>query len=76
MSALKTKSSRREVMDVRQTAEYLGISKDTVYQYAQEGFIPAFRLGNRWKFRTGRLEEWMDERAKATGDGQARTEAK
>jgi excisionase family DNA binding protein len=35
----------REVMDIRQAAEYLGISGDTLYRYASEGFIPAFRPG-------------------------------
>ncbi len=54
---------KREVMDIRQAAEYLGISADSLYRYAATGFIPAFRLGNRWRFRRSRLEEWMDRRS-------------
>ncbi|HTW46127.1 MAG TPA: helix-turn-helix domain-containing protein [Acidobacteriaceae bacterium] len=50
----------REVMDIRQAADYLGISPDTLYKYASEAFIPAFKLGNRWRFRRSRLDEWMD----------------
>jgi excisionase family DNA binding protein len=50
----------REVMDVRQAAEYLGISADTLYRYASEGSVPAFRLGNRWRFKKSRLDTWMD----------------
>jgi len=50
----------REVMDIRQAAHYLGISSDSLYRYAATGFIPAFRLGNRWRFRKSRLDEWMD----------------
>jgi excisionase family DNA binding protein len=50
----------REVMDIRQAAHYLGISADSLYRYAASGFIPAFRLGNRWRFRKSRLDEWMD----------------
>lgn len=50
----------REVMDIRQAADYLGISADTLYKYASEAFIPAFKLGNRWRFRRSRLDEWMD----------------
>ena len=50
----------REVMDIRDAAEYLGISADTLYKYASEGFIPAFKLGNRWRFKRSRLDEWMD----------------
>jgi excisionase family DNA binding protein len=50
----------REVMDIRQASDYLGISPDTLYKYASEAFIPAFKLGNRWRFKKSRLDEWMD----------------
>ncbi|HXP07627.1 MAG TPA: helix-turn-helix domain-containing protein [Acidobacteriaceae bacterium] len=53
----------REVMDIRQAADYLGISGDTLYRYASEGFIPAFKLGNRWRFRKSLLDTWMDEKS-------------
>ena len=51
----------REVMDIRQASAYLGISGDTLYRYASEGFIPAFKLGNRWRFRKSLTYAWMDE---------------
>lgn len=50
----------REVMDIRQAAGYLGISSDTLYRYASEGFVPAFKLGNRWRFKKTLLDTWMD----------------
>ena len=53
----------REVMDIRQASEYLGISGDTLYRYASEGFVPAFKLGNRWRFRKTLLDAWMDEKS-------------
>jgi len=53
----------REVMDIRQAAEYLGISGDTLYRYASEGFVPAFKLGNRWRFKKDLLNAWMDEKS-------------
>ena len=53
----------REVMDIRQASEYLGISGDTLYRYASEGFVPAFKLGNRWRFRKSLLDAWMDEKS-------------
>lgn len=55
----------RPVMDIHECAEYLGISADTLYKYAAEGFIPAFRLGNRWRFYKKRIDEWMDEKSDA-----------
>lgn len=60
MKASLAQPEIREVMDIRQAAHYLGISADSLYRYASTGFIPAFRLGNRWRFRKSRLDEWMD----------------
>jgi excisionase family DNA binding protein len=53
----------REVMDIRQAAEYLGVSGDTLYRYASEGFVPAFKLGNRWRFKKDLLDTWMDQKS-------------
>jgi len=55
----------REVMDIRQAAGYLGISSDTLYRYASEGFVPAFKLGNRWRFKKSLLDAWMDRQSGA-----------
>jgi excisionase family DNA binding protein len=56
----------REVLDIRQAADYLGISGDTLYRYASEGFVPAFRLGNRWRFKRSLLDAWMEEKSGAS----------
>ncbi len=53
----------RELMDIRQAAEYLGVSGDTLYKYASDGFVPAFKLGNRWRFKRSLLDAWMDEKS-------------
>jgi excisionase family DNA binding protein len=53
----------REVMDIRQASEYLGISGDSLYRYASEGLIPAFKLGNRWRFKKSLLDAWMVEQS-------------
>jgi excisionase family DNA binding protein len=53
----------REVMDIRLASDYLGISPDTLYKYASDGFVPAFKLGNRWRFKRSRLDEWMDQQS-------------
>ncbi len=37
--AVAVQAMVREVMDIRQASEYLGISGDTLYRYASEGFI-------------------------------------
>ena len=57
------RSEIREVMDIRQASAYLGISPDSLYKYASVGFIPAFKLGNRWRFKKSRIDEWMDQQS-------------
>jgi excisionase family DNA binding protein len=61
--AVSVQTTVREVMDIRQASEYLGISGDTLYRYASEGFVPAFKLGNRWRFKKTLLDSWMDEKS-------------
>jgi len=63
MKAVAARSEVREVMDIRQAADYLGISPDTLYKYASENFVPAFKLGNRWRFKKSRLDDWMDQQS-------------
>jgi excisionase family DNA binding protein len=53
----------REVMNIREASEYLGVSPDTLYKYVYEEQIPAFKLGNRWKFKKSKLDQWMDEKS-------------
>jgi excisionase family DNA binding protein len=62
-------SEMREVMDIRQASDYLGVSPDTLYKYASEGFVPAFKLGNRWRFKRSRLDEWMDHQSDIQAGG-------
>jgi len=52
-----------EVMNIRQASQYLGVSPDTLYKYVSQEKIPAFRLGNRWKFKKSILDSWWKTRA-------------
>ena len=53
----------REVMNIRQASQYLGVSPDTLYKYVTEEKIPAFKLGNRWKFKKTILDQWMEQKS-------------
>jgi excisionase family DNA binding protein len=53
----------REVMNIRQASQYLGVSTDTLYKYVYEEKIPAFKLGNRWKFKKTILDAWMERKS-------------
>ncbi|HET9696522.1 MAG TPA: helix-turn-helix domain-containing protein [Terriglobales bacterium] len=64
-----------EVMNIRQASEYLGVSPDTLYKYVYEEKIPAFKLGNRWKFKKTILDSWM-ERKSVVGEGKVKKRPK
>ena len=58
-------------MDIREASEYLGVSRDTLYKYVSQERIPAFKLGNRWKFKKTVLDRWMER--KSTHDAETRS---
>jgi len=62
----------REVMDIREASEYLGISRETLYKYVYEERIPAFKLGTRWRFKKTVLDRWMERQSMAHEHGPGR----
>jgi len=56
----------KEVMTLREASQYLGISPDTLYKYLSENRIPAFKLGNRWRFKKDLLDRWMERKSEHT----------
>lgn len=56
----------RDVMTADEVAAFLGVDRNTVYDYAGRGVIPHQRLGKRILFRRGGLVSWLDSSCKAT----------
>jgi len=46
-------------MTLKEVAEYLNVSKDSIYRLAQKREIPASKLGNLWRFRKEEIDDWM-----------------
>ncbi|HEY7321482.1 MAG TPA: response regulator [Candidatus Binatia bacterium] len=42
-----------------QIARYLNINKFTVYRLVTEKKIPAFKVGNQWRFKQEMIDAWM-----------------
>lgn len=49
-----------DVLTADEAAEFLGVDRNTVYDYANRGVIPHQRLGKRILFRRGALVSWLD----------------
>lgn len=46
-------------LSVGEIAEYLGISKDSVYTWIDKKGLPGHRIGRLWKFKRSEVDEWV-----------------
>ena len=47
------------IMTVHDVAEYLRLSEAKVYKMANEGRVPALRMGKTWRFKKELIDEWI-----------------
>lgn len=48
-----------DIMTMDELAEYLKISKSTLYKLTQEGKLPGQKVGKRWRFHKGVVDQWL-----------------
>lgn len=48
-----------ELLSLPQVASYLGMAERTIYLWAQQGRIPAIKLGSSWRFRRSEVDAWL-----------------
>jgi len=48
-----------EIMTIDELAEYVKISKSTLYKLAQEGKLPGQKFGKRWRFHKDAIDGWL-----------------
>ncbi len=46
-------------LSVQEIAQYLGISKETVYRWVEAKKIPAHKIGKQWKFQVSEVNHWV-----------------
>jgi excisionase family DNA binding protein len=47
------------LLTTEQVARYLKVDKFTVYRLVTQKKLPAFRVGNQWRFKRRILEQWL-----------------
>ena len=47
------------VLNTEEAAALLQIHPKTLQKMAREGTVPAFRIGDLWRFRASLLDEWL-----------------
>jgi excisionase family DNA binding protein len=51
----------KQVMTVKEIAEYMGVHPMTIYKYVQGGKIPAFKIGASWRILRDSIKKWIEE---------------
>ena len=46
-------------LSVEEIANYLGVSKESIYRWLESKKMPAHKLGRQWKFKTSEVDEWV-----------------
>lgn len=47
------------LLTTEQVARYLKVDKFTVYRLVTQKKIPAFKVGNQWRFKRKMIEAWL-----------------
>ena len=67
IDAPMSRSLGSEILTPAEVAEYLKISKKTVYKMVRSGDLPAFKAGKHWRVPRAELGAWIARRS--VGDG-------
>ncbi|MBI1995155.1 MAG: helix-turn-helix domain-containing protein [Deltaproteobacteria bacterium] len=47
------------LLTVEQVAGYLHVDKFTVYRLVAQKELPAFKVGNQWRFKRSLIDAWL-----------------
>jgi excisionase family DNA binding protein len=50
---------QENLLTTDQVARYLRVDKFTVYRLVSKKELPAFRVGNQWRFKREMVEAWL-----------------
>ena len=51
----------KDVLNVEETAEFLGFAPYTIREKAKDGEIPGRKIGGEWRFSRRQLLKWVEE---------------
>jgi excisionase family DNA binding protein len=51
--------SQEKFMTTKEVAQYLRVDQYTIYRLVTQKKIPAFKIGNQWRFKRSMLERWL-----------------
>lgn len=53
---------KEDIITLQEVAEYLKVDEKTVYHMVQSKKVPAFKVGNQWRFSKNDIMRWIENR--------------
>jgi excisionase family DNA binding protein len=50
---------QENLLTTEQLARYLKVDKFTIYRLVTQKKIPAFKVGNQWRFKRAMIDTWL-----------------
>lgn len=51
------------LMTIEDLAEYLKVTRRTIYEWVKHNKIPAVKLIGQWRFKKDRIDAWLDDKS-------------
>lgn len=55
-----------QLMTVEETADYLRVTKKTIYRLLEKNHIPATKVGHQWRFDKEAIDKWLRQNMERT----------
>jgi len=52
------------LMTIEELADYLKVTRRTIYEWVKHNKIPALKLVGQWRFRKDKIDAWLDNKSK------------
>lgn len=65
-----------EVMTISDLAEYLQVSKSSLYKLVQQGKVPGQKVGKHWRFHKAAIDCWLSSDDSAGSLGSVKSESR
>lgn len=56
---MKSRKKFASLLSVEELADYLGLKKQTIYNWLHEGKIAGLKIGKVWRFEKKEIDNWL-----------------
>ena len=54
------------LMTIEDLADYLKVTRRTIYDWLKHNKVPALKLVGQWRFKKDKIDDWLDSSTKLT----------